>query len=464
MTTTSNNHLTRQRLLQTTAATAAFTLLPRYVLGGPRFVAPSDKVNIALVGAGSQGRYLINWLLRAHADAQVIAVCDPYEQWDHGGTNGRKPLKAEIEKLQSARGQNLPVADYVDFRHMLEKEKDIDAIICATPDHWHALISIAAMKAGKHVYCEKPLTHNIWEARQVARVAKETGVATQMGNMGHSGEGIRHTCEWIWAGAIGPVREVHAWGEGGRYVTRPGRPLETPPVPAGFDWDLWLGPREFRPYHPTYTPGTWRGWWSFGNGCLGDMGCHNIDPAFEALKLDTTLSVDATSPSVDTEITCHCTMYRYTYGPRGDMPPLKFTWFDGGLRPPVPDGEDPIKLGWDGNGIVFIGDEGVISCAGWAGGPRMFPRAKMKEFQKLPKTLPRSKGHFRDWLDVCKGGPTPSANFEYGARITEMVLLGNVALRSGVKIEWDVVNMKVTNTSKADNLLKEDYRKGWEIV
>ena len=461
---TKHTNLTRRQFLgTTTAAVAAFAIVPRHVLGGPKYVAPNDRVNIAVIGAGGQGRYNTQFMLK-EPDAQIVAVCDPYEQWDRG-TGGRKPLKAEIEKLHLEKGIQRQGNEYADFRVMLEKEKGIDAIMCATPDHLHALISIAAMKLGKHVYCEKPLTHNIWEARLVAQLAKETGVATQMGNMGHSGEGIRQTCEWIWAGVIGKVREVHAWGDGGRWITRPGRPPETPPVPAGFDWDLWVGPREFRPYHPSYTPGTWRGWWAFGSANLGDMGCHNLDPAFWALKLDTPLAVEATSPGVDPEISCHCTMYHYTYGPRGDMPPLKVIWYDGGLRPPHPDGIDPEQpLGEGGNGIIFVGDKGVISCGGWGGAPRLLPASLRKDFQPPAKTLPRSKGHIRDWLDACKGGSPASSNFEYGAKLTEMVLLGNVALRTGQKLRWDAPNMKATNAPEADPFIKEQYRKGWEIV
>jgi predicted dehydrogenase len=230
------------------------------------------------------------------------------------------------------------------------------------------------------------------------------------------------------------------------------------------DWDLWVGPRAFRPYHPSYTPGLWRGWWDFGSGCLGDMGCHNLDPAYWALQLDTPTMVEATAPGVDAEITCYCTIYRYTYGPRGDMPPIQVTWFDGGLRPPTPAGVDPRQLAFTGgNGIIFIGDEGVIACAGWAGPPRLFPLEKMKEYEKLAPTLPRSQGHLRDWLDACKGGPQPSANFAYSAKLTEMVLLGNVALRAGVRLEWDAVNMKAADAPEADVFLKEEYRPGWGI-
>jgi predicted dehydrogenase len=456
--------MTRRQFLATApAAVLAFSAVPRHVLGGPCYVAPSDRVHIAVIGAGGQGRYNTLWTLK-EPDAQFVAVCDPYEQWDRG-TGGRKSLQAEIQRLQSERGTPGECRDYADFRILLEREKGIDAIMCATPDHLHAVICIAAMKLGKHVYCEKPLTHNIWEARQVARVARETGVATQMGNMGHSGEGIRRTCEWLSAGVIGTVREVHAWGDGGRWITRSGRPPETPPVPASLDWDLWLGPRPMRPYHPDYTPSTWRGWWAFGGGNLGDMGCHNLDPAFWALHLDRPSAVQATSPGVDPEITCHCTMYYYSYGPRQGLPPLKVTWYDGGLRPPHPDGLDPeIPLEGGGNGIYFLGDKGVISCPGWGGAPRLLPHSLRESFQPPPLVLPRSKGHIRDWLDACKGGPPASSNFEYGARLTEMVLLGNVALRAGVKILWDADAMKAINAPEADAFLKGEYRSGWQIT
>jgi predicted dehydrogenase len=347
---------------------------------------------------------------------------------------------------------------------MLEEEKSVDAILCATPDHLHAYVSITCMKAGKHVYCEKPLTHNVWEARQVARVAKETGVATQMGNQGHSGEGIRLTCEWIWDGAIGAIREVHAWSDAGRWVDHTGRPKNTPEVPAGFNWDLWLGPRAERPYHAEYAPYNWRGWWAFGGGAIGDMACHNLDPAVWALDLKDPLTIEATAPGVDSEVVSPGAIYHYTFGARGDKPPVKLSWYDGGLRPESPpelaSGE---KLEGGANGIIFLGEKGVITCAGWGGTPRILPDSRMDAYQRPAKTIPRSKGHHRDWLEACKGGKPASSNFEYGARLTEIVLLGNVALRSRKKIEWDAASLKATNAPEADKLIKEQYRKGWEI-
>jgi len=467
---TKGQQMNRRKFISTSAIIAAgISVLPRYVLGGPKFVAPSDKINIAIIGAGGQGRTNMRELIK-HDDAQIIAVCDPCDEADYSrfyyqGVAGRRPVKAEIEKHYTKNNSNFKCLEFEDFRVMFDKQKDIDAVLIATPDHVHAVATITAMRLGKHVYCEKPLTHNIWEARQVLKVAKETGVATQMGNQGHSGEGIRQTVELIKAGAIGQIKEVHAWSDAGRWAKHPGRPTGDFKIPAGFNWDLWLGPREYRAYHPDYAPYNWRGFWAFGTGALGDMGCHNLDPAFWALELDAPLMVEATAPGVDSETTTYCTIYRYTYGPRGDLPPVKVTWYDGGLRPPRPDGLDPeIPLGEGGNGIVFIGEKGIISCGGWGGAPRLLPQDKFKDYKKPDPVLPRSKGHHRDWLDAIKGGNKASSSFEYGARLTEMVLLGNVALRVGMPIYWDHENMKAKNAPEADQYIKETYRNGWEIV
>ena len=334
----------RQWLGGALAAGAAFTIVPRHVLGGPKFVAPSEKVNIAVVGVGGQGRDNVRSLFQ-EADAQIIAVADPITEMNldafyFKGLAGRGPVKAEIEKHYAERTPNFKCAAYEDFRVMLDKEPAIDAVLCATPDHLHAYVSVFAMQKGKHVYCEKPLTHNLWEARRVAQVAEETGVATQLGNQGHSQDGIRQTCEWIWDGAIGPVRQVHAWVNAGRWNKNlTGRPTDTPPVPAGINWDLWLGPREPRPYHPAYTPVTWRDFWQFGTGAQGDFGCHDLDAAFWALDLQEPLCVEARpAGNMDDEIAPHGEMCYFHFGPRGDKPPVTLTWYTGGLMPPCPGG------------------------------------------------------------------------------------------------------------------------------
>lgn len=464
---------TRRQFITTTAsAVAAATILPRHVLGGPRFVAPSDKVNVAIVGVGGQGRTNLRSLFQ-EADCQVIAIADPSEEWDlspyyYGGTAGRGPIKVEIEETYRAKTPNYKCAVYEDFRVMLEKEKAIDAVLIATPDHLHAYVSILAMKAGKHVYCEKPLTRNVWEGRAVARVAKETGVATQMGNHGHSSEGHRQTLEWIWDGAIGQVREVHAWGGAGNFARGSGRPEGTPDVPRGLNWDLWLGPAEWRPYHPAYAPFNWRGWWAFGGGGLPDLAPHHLDPAFNALKLDSPQTVEATAPGVDKEVCSTGVLATYRFGPRGNMGPVTVYWYDGGLRPPTPlgiDPDDPIqRLGEGDHGIIFIGEKGIITCAGWSGMPRLLPLALHREYKRPPKTLPRVAGHHADWLQACKGGTPASSNFEYGARLCEFIMLGSVALRTRKVLKWDGPNMKATNAPEADQYLRgEAYRAGWEL-
>jgi predicted dehydrogenase len=303
------------------AAVAGFTIVPRHVLGGPNFVPPSEKVNIAVIGCGGQGRTNVRNLFGLD-DAQIIAVADPVDSQNldafyFTGLAGRLPLKAEIEKHYSEKTPNYKVADYQDFRELLEKEKAVDAVLCATPDHLHACVSIAAMRLDKHVYCEKPLTHNIWEARQVARVAKESGVATQMGNQGHSGLFIRQTCEMIWDGAIGAVREVHAWTNATRWNKGlSGRPPDEP-VPPGINWDLWLGPREWRGYSPALNPVRWRDFWDFGTAPIGDFFCHNFDAAMWALDLREPLSVEASAVGpVDAYMAPPAGIYYYQFGPR----------------------------------------------------------------------------------------------------------------------------------------------------
>jgi predicted dehydrogenase len=460
----------RKFLAETSTAIAGFTLVPRHVLGGPKFVAPSEKINIAIVGCGGQGQTNVRSLFN-HDDAQVIAVADPIEEQNlesfyFKSHAGRLPVKAEIEKHYSEKTPNYKVAAHEDFRPMLDQEKAIDAILCATPDHNHAYVCVTAMRQGKHVYCEKPLTHNVWEARQVAKVAKETGVATQLGNQGHSGDFIRTTCEMIWAGAIGEVREVHAWTSASRWNKQHtgGKP-PAEPTPKGCNWELWLGTREDRPYSSIYNPVSWRDFWDFGTEPIGDFFCHNFDPACWALDLKEPLSIEAYGAGgVDSYIAPVGGIYTYHFGPRANMPPVKFTWYDGGLMPARPEGLEPDdQLGANGNGILFVGDKGLLTCAGWAGRPTLLPGSKDEAYTRPPKTLTRSKGHHRDWLDACKGGPAASANFEYGAALTEVGLLGLVAMRVGKKMEWDAKAMKATNAPEADKFLKETYRQGWEV-
>jgi predicted dehydrogenase len=468
---TENSRVTRRQFIGTAAgAAAAFTIVPRHVLGGPKFVAPSEKVYIAVIGCGGQGRTNARGLF-ALDDAQIVAVADPRDEADYSpyyyeGLAGRLPVKAEVEKQYSQKNPNFKCNDYVDFRQLLDKEKNIDAILCATPDHWHAFVTLAAIHRKKHVYCEKPLTHNINEARAVAKAAAEAGVATQLGNQGRSDEGNRITCELVWAGAIGEVREVHAWSEAGGWTGNRGRPKETPEVPKGFDWPLWLGPKADRPYHPAYAPYNWRGWWEFGTGCVGDMAVHNLDPAFAALKLGHPISVEAVRTDfVDSEVIGGNNHVVWDFGPAEGRGAVTVHWYDGSLLPlRPPELEQGRRLGQSGNGILLIGSKGTIMGGGWSQSPRLIPESKMREYGKPPQKLPRSPGHHRDWLNACKGGPKACSDFSYGARLTEIVLLGNVAIRAQKKIMWDGENMKATNAPEIQPVIQEPYRPGFELA
>ena len=465
--------ISRRNFIGGAAAAAAFAVVPRYVLGRSGYTAPSEKLNIAIIGTGGQGTQNIKGLL-GHSDIQVMAICDVNEESDYsrfyyGGTAGRKPAAELIEKhyaSNKASAQYKGCVQYIDFRRMLEKEKAIDAVLVATPDHIHAIATMAAIRHGKHVYCEKPLTHSIYEARRIAQAAREAKVATQMGNQGHSGEGIRLTVEWIRDGAIGDIREVHSWSGAGRdwVGDRTSRPVETPPVPAGLDWDLWLGPVKHRPYHPTYAPYSWRGWWDFGTGAIGDMACHNMDPAFWALDLGYPVSVEGHAESISPETTPPTSTIEYEFPARGKMPPVKVTWYGGGLMPPRPEELEPSReLTGNGNGILFVGDKGKIMCPGWGGNPRIIPEEKMKAYKLPAQTIPRVAGHHRDWIDACKGGKPASSNFNYAGPMTEVVLLGNVALRTGKKLAWDGANMKATNALEADEYIHPEYLNGWTL-
>ena len=461
----------RQFIATTSAAAAAFTIVPRHVLGGQRFVPPSDKVNVAIIGAGGQGRTNARALFE-EADCQIIALADPAEEWDlsgwyFGGKSGRGPVKAEVEKRYAATTPNYKCATYEDFREMLDKEKAIDAVLIATPDHLHAYAAITAMKSGKHVYCEKPLTHNIREARLMARVAKETGVATQMGNQGRSGEGHRQTVEWLRDGAIGTVREVHAWSGNPQRLNAPA-PAQGPSAkPAGFNWDLWLGTREPRAYSGQYTPFVWRWWWDFGNGTLPDMAPHHFDPAFNALGLDAPITIEARTSQFDSERSVGSHFVTYRFAAQGNRGPVTAYWYDNGLRPPTPIGLDPDdpqqRLGEGENGLLVVGDKGVLTCAGWSGMPRLLPLDLHRSYKRPPKSIPRVAGHHADWLQACKGGTPACSNFEYGARLTEFVLLGALALRTGKVLKWDAEAMRVTNVPDAQRWLEGTYRKGWEL-
>ena len=442
----------RQFLTATTSAVTALTFVPRHVLGGVGQVSPNRKLNIAGVGIGGQGASD----LAEVSSENIVALCDVDSEY----------AAKTFAKYPGARR-------YKDFREMLDKEKSLDAVVVGTPDHTHAVVSITAIKHGKHVYCEKPLTRTVFEARAVAKAAREAGVATQMGNQGMAFEGNRLINEWIADGAIGPVRQVHVWSD--RPTSRGkmplwwpqgiDRPKDTPPVPASLDWDLWLGPAPYRPYHPAYAPFRWRGWWDFGSGGLGDMGIHNLAPVFSALKLGAPESVQASSTPVFPETVPVAAMVHYQFPARGDLPPVKLHWYDGGMLPERPAELEANRPLDPEDGIIFVGDKGKMLVTGWGGEhPRLLPESRDKEYKRPPKALPRSIGHHKEWIEACKGGPAPRSNFDFAGPLTEAVLLGSVCIRNGGdKLIWDSENLKITNDPEASKFLHYEYRKNWVL-
>jgi predicted dehydrogenase len=450
---TSVPSFTRRRFLNVSAATAAsFMIVPRHVLGGQGQVPPSQKLNIGVIGSGGRGTDDIEGV----KSENIVALCDV----------DQARAESNIKRFPQAKV-------YQDFRVMLDEQKDIEAVVVATPDHVHAVASMAAIKHRKHVYCEKPLTRTVFEARALAKAAGEAKVATQMGNQGMAFEGNRLIKEWIWAGVIGPVREVHVWSDrpthrGKMPLWWPQgieRPSETPPVPSTLNWDLWLGPAPWRPYHPAYVPFKWRGWWDFGSGGLGDMGIHNLAPVFTALKLGPPESVNASSTPVFKETVPVASMVHYSFPARGDMPAVKLHWYDGGLLPARPDELEPDRPLDPEDGIIFVGDKGKILVRGWGGeSPRLIPESRNQEFTPPPKTLPRSIGHHEEWIQACKTGSPTESNFGFAGPLTEAVLLGSVAIRTGGEVlQWDSANMKIPNAPEAEQFLKYEYRQGWSL-
>ena len=447
----SGKNINRRRFLAGAAMTAAATIVPRHVLGGAGNVAPSEKLNIAGIGVGGMGK---SNMIQLESE-NIVALCDV--DHEYAAETFKRYPKAKV---------------YTDFRKMLDKQKDIDAVMIATPDHTHAVIAAEAMRRGKHVYCQKPLTHDVYESRMLAKMAKETGVTTQMGIQGHSMEGGRLICEWISDGAIGQVTEVDAWCSLSYYPfghewwsskwSR--RPKETPPVPATLDWDLWLGPAPERPYHPAYHPGVWRCWWDFGCGMMGDRGAHTLDPVFWALKLGHPTSVEATSLDLNPDTHPAASIVTYQFPARGDLPPVKLTWYDG-LRPPRPaELEDGRRMGNTEGGSLFKGSEGKLVAGVYGEDPRLIPESRMKAYKTPDKTIPRVEGsHEMDWVRACKRGGRAGADFEYSGLLTEVCLLGNVARRVDARIEWDAENMKVTNLPEANKYIRTQYREGWSL-
>jgi predicted dehydrogenase len=432
------------------AAGAALTIVPRHAVARAGETPPSEKLRIAGIGVGGQGAGDIG----AVASEHIVALCD-----------------ADSRRARDTFRRFPQAKQYRDFRKMFDAmEKQIDAVVVATPDHTHAVAAMAAIKRGKHVYCEKPLAHSVYEVRQLMKAAKDHNVVTQLGNQGHSFDSIRTFCEWIWNGAIGKVHTIHA----GCSAVNSGldqlpRLKEKHPIPRGLEWDLWLGPAAERPYHPAYLPGSWRGWVPFGNGTVGDWTCHVVDPVFWALDLGSPKTIQAEVKNYDPKTQGDAfpkgEIITYEFPAQGRHGPITMYWYSGTERIPRPKDLEPERKPVD-TGAVVLGDAGTIMYGSHgAGGVRIIPEAKMRIYQQPEKTLPRGLEHHRDWLEAIRGGRKAGSDFTaYGGPLTEIAMLGVIAIRlPGTKLEWDAQNMRFTNSAEANQFVNPPYREGWTL-
>jgi predicted dehydrogenase len=403
--------------------------------------SPNEKLNIGIIGCGGKG---FSDMTSVESE-NIVALCD-----------------VDDNQAAEARKRHPSASFYYDFRELLDKEKTLDAVIVATPDHTHAPASLAAMLLGKHCYTQKPLVHTVQEARLMREVAAKMKVATQMGNQGTAEGGLRRAVEVVQAGAIGPVREVHVWTNRPIWPQGMDRPAGEKPVPGSLKWDLWLSVAPKRPYNDGYCPFVWRGWFDFGTGALGDMACHTCNMPFMALKLGYPTSIEAETTDLKAEAYPKASRIRFEFPARGDMPALTFWWYDGGRKPPKEVTSDLKKV--PGSGCVLVGDKGkLFSPDDYGSTFQLFPEDQFEGFKGPAETVPRSPGHYVEWLRACKGGEPAMSNFEYAARLTEIILLGNVAMRVGKKIEWDGPAMKSPNCPEAERFVKKEYPKGYAL-
>jgi len=447
------SRMTRRSLLGAAGAAAALTIVPRRVLGGPGRTAPSDRLNIAGIGVGGQGAGDIGAVSGGN---NIVALCDVDEQ----------RAAQSFKRFAQARR-------YADFRKMFdEMDKSIDAVVVATPDHTHAVAALAAIRRGKHVYCEKPLAHSVAEVRELMTAARRHNVVTQLGNQGHSFPTCRAFCEWIWDGAIGKVHTVHAAcsAVNSGLDRLPAVRKERPAVPEGLDWDLWLGPSPSKlHYHPAYVPGHWRGWVPFGNGTIGDWLCHVVDPVFWALDLGAPASIvaeaDDWDPKTQGEVYPKGDHVTFEFAAKADHGPVTLHWYSGTRRMPRPADLEPSRKPVD-IGAVVIGEKGSIMYGSHgAGGVRLIPETKMRAYKQPPQKLPRVRGHHADWLEAIRKGSKAGSDFAaYGGPLTELAMLGVIAIRfPGQKLIWDAANMRFGNFSDADALVNPPYRAGWKL-
>jgi predicted dehydrogenase len=435
------------------------------VLARPQGRGPGERLRIAIVGAGGMGRSHVE---DPHVKKeQVVALCD-----------------IDDHNLESAAKVHPKARTFHDFRKMFDSMgKEIDAVICATPDHTHAVVTARALREGKHVYTQKPLTHTVHEARVIAELAaRSPNLVTQMGNQGHSNLGAREVVEIVRAGLIGPIHEVHAWTDRPIWPQGIDRPSDPQTPPGYVHWDLWLGPMPERPYHEgTYHPFNWRGWWDFGTGALGDMACHVVDTAFWGLDLRHPLRIEARCEGIRPETGPKWSILKYDFPARGKMPPVTLTWYDGGKFPPrhfvetygltverrARDGDKKQTVrepGLTANGSLLVGAKGLIYLDDAYGSHyRLYPEKDFQGFKPPPASLPRSPGHMLNWIDAIKTGRQACSNFEYATALTGMVLLGNLALRARKPIEWDSQMLRATNGVDVESLVRPAYRRGWEL-
>ncbi len=440
-------HQTNRRdfLKQTTALGAAWWIGSSAVIAADS-KNPTERLNFACIGVGGKGSGDTD---DAGREGNVVAICDIDDT----------TLERKAARFPDARRFN-------DYREMLESMGDeIDAITVSTPDHSHAPAAMAGLKRGKHVFCQKPLTWSVSEARKLRETAAEKKVATQMGNQGTAEAGFREGVEVLKSGALGPVSEVHIWTNRPVWPQGSGRPTDAQEVPSNVHWDLFLGPAQFRPYHSAYHPFKWRGWLDFGTGALGDMACHTCNLAVMGLDLFDPITVEATSSGiVENETYPSWSIIKFEFpqrGERGELPPCTLTWYDGGMKPPA-----ELLLGKEqkDSGALIIGEKGrMYSPDDYGSRQFLLPEEDFVEFKKPEPSLPRSPGHFTEFADACRGGAASMSNFNYSARLTETILLGNVAMRVGQKIEWDAKNLKITNVPDTDKFLGRVYRDGWTL-
>lgn len=439
--------LSRRDFIKTASLASAAVAFPN-VMRSQQGQSPNNKLNIALCGVGGRGYDAVQGL----KGENFVAFCD-----------------VDDERAAKTYEEFPNVPHFRDFREMLDKMgNQIDAVTVSTPDHMHFPIAMAALQLGKHVFVEKPLTHTIEEARKLGKLAREKKVATQMGNQGHANEGMRLIKEWHQAGILGEVREIHSWTDRPIWpqgVNPPDHSKMLPVVPPTLDWNLWLGVAANREYDPAYVPFAWRGYWDFGTGALGDMGCHIMDGAYWALELTQPTSVEAISARQSDISPPLASVVTYQFPARKNLVPLKWTWYDGGLQPLLPP-EFEINRKLQPNGSLIVGSKATVFADTYYASARIIPETKMKEIAPTlpPKTLPRVEGgHFAEWVRACKGGTPAGSNFEYASQLTETVLLSNVAVRARRHIEWDAAAMKVTNLPEANQYVSKSYRAGFGI-